>query len=532
MKQKLQTLLKHKLQWLVLLLALFGVSQGVWGYNIAKDSKIYFVNTDAWTEVNMWFWGDGWTDNQTMTHITNTGIYYKKFDNQYDYGGWIFRNASGGGGSYAGFNVQYSVSGNMWYKYNSSTKQTTMAGLNGTAKLNSMISTDGSSYSKTYNSNCVATISGYNLGGGNSSTTDVSASTGSSATATIYPAYASTVTYSGSNGTGFRYLGISTTEKTNGVPSDVASSPTAQSLYCSSCGNTNLADRYAYFIATYSVTASKCTATSAGGSVKLDDKASPLTKTVDAGTSVKFTAVPTNSAWEFEGWYSDAGGSTLVSTSNPYNVTITSAKTLYAKFNNVCGTVNVTNPDGTNYSSCPGGKTLSVSGSNGTGTLSYQWYRTTAATATGGTVVTEKLTAAEGGNYYTPNYNDAGTAYRYYCIARSSGDCESYKSATSGVSGVFNTNTSVLKISPSISLVKSYEPVTLTATNANVESWSLSPTEGPTQYLYDSSKRRVKFKGVGDTPAITYTITATARDGLFTCPGKATVIVEEDEDCE
>lgn len=46
MKHKLQTMLKHKLQWLLLLAALLGVSQGVWGANrdFVKDEYIYFKN--------------------------------------------------------------------------------------------------------------------------------------------------------------------------------------------------------------------------------------------------------------------------------------------------------------------------------------------------------------------------------------------------------------------------------------------------------------------------------------------------------
>lgn len=526
-------MLKHKLQWLVLLTALLGVSQGVWGWSIGGNNiTFYYINTSGWGSVEMHYWGENWSNNASFERIDGTGVYKYTFSSTWNnLGGFLFWNPSNHDEKTGDFNCDKN-STTIFYKEStcSSKTSTSTSDLNGTATIYSMVSTDGVSYSKSANTNCEATVSGYNINGSGTKVSS-SGSTGSSDNASCYPAYATTVTFSGSDGTGYRYLGVSTSNSSS-KPNDLADSDSEQSLKYGTLGGSNVSDRYAYFIATYSVTAAKCTATSSGGSVKLDDKASPLTKTVDAGTSVKFTAVPANSAWEFEGWYSEAAGTNCVSTSNPYTVTITSAKSLYAKFTNVCGTVNVTNPDGTNYSSCPGGKTLSVSGSNGTGTLSYQWYRTTSATATGGTAVTEKFTAAEGGNYYTPNYSDAGTAYRYYCIVRSSGDCESYKSATSGISGVFNTNTSVLKLSPSILLVKSYEPVTITATNANVESWSLSPTEGATQYLYDSSKRRAKFKGVGDSPAITYTITATARDGLFTCPGKAMVIVEEDDDCE
>ncbi len=42
MKHKLQTLLKHKLQWLLLLAALLGVSQGVWARSYSGGEKLYF----------------------------------------------------------------------------------------------------------------------------------------------------------------------------------------------------------------------------------------------------------------------------------------------------------------------------------------------------------------------------------------------------------------------------------------------------------------------------------------------------------
>lgn len=47
MKHRLQTLLKHKLQWLVLLTALLGVSQGVWAdFNIPKNAVFYVDATN------------------------------------------------------------------------------------------------------------------------------------------------------------------------------------------------------------------------------------------------------------------------------------------------------------------------------------------------------------------------------------------------------------------------------------------------------------------------------------------------------
>lgn len=193
------------------------------------------------------------------------------------------------------------------------------------------------------------------------------------------------------------------------------------------------------------------------------------------------------------------------------------------------GNVTVTTTPVGDTSNCPGTKTLSVSASGGIAPLSYQWYKNTVNSTSGGVAVSEKQTAAQGGDSYNPTAYDAGSLY-YYCTVRSSGECESVNPVTSNTASV--TIATGLALSPLTQTVKSYEPVTITATNANVETWSLSPAEGDTQYLYESNKRRTKFKGVGDDPAITYTITGAARAGLFSCPGVATVVVEEDDDCE
>ncbi|MBQ6732162.1 MAG: hypothetical protein IJR06_03475 [Paludibacteraceae bacterium] len=60
MKHKLQTLLKHKLQWLLLLAALLGVSQGVWAGGDATGSIGVYMNvngTSTWYTVYKQNWG-------------------------------------------------------------------------------------------------------------------------------------------------------------------------------------------------------------------------------------------------------------------------------------------------------------------------------------------------------------------------------------------------------------------------------------------------------------------------------------------
>ncbi len=71
MKQKLQNLLKHKLQWLLLLAALLGVSQGVWA------ATIYFDNSEAnWSNVYYGLGHDKYSAlNASMTQVKGTKLY-------------------------------------------------------------------------------------------------------------------------------------------------------------------------------------------------------------------------------------------------------------------------------------------------------------------------------------------------------------------------------------------------------------------------------------------------------------------------
>ncbi len=521
MKHRLQTLLKHKLQWLVLLTALLGVSQGILGHDISAD--IFVVNSGNWAGVNLRITKDNTNYDYGMTHISGTGIYVTS---QRWNGYWGFRFFYG-----SNFDAdwkQTGVSSKTWFNTTDGnvSGSTTLSELNGTAKVVSMVSNDGGSYTKTASSNCQATVSSVNLGSGNWSTDATSGTTGSSnSEVSCYPAYGATITYTATASGKYEFKGFSSTSSTS-LPSNLKSSGHTETAMELGSEHTKY---YAYFATKeYTATANVIGGSSGGGRASVG---SP----VYYGATATFTATP-DDCYTFTGWYSDSGGITLVSTSNPYQITnVTANKTLYAKFTNNAVQVNIDanlNPSEGAYTGCPGGKTLTIAASGGTSPLTYQWYRNTSKSTSGGIAVTEKYTEAQDGNIYTPPVSDAGTNYYYYCIVRSSGVCEPYKSATSNTSDRINLNSSSLVLSPASKHVKSYEPVTITATNANVESWSLSPTEGATQYLYDSSKRRAKFKGVGDSPAITYTITATARDGLFTCPGKAMVIVEEDDDCE
>lgn len=79
MKHKLQTLLKHKLQWLLLLAALLGVSQGVWGATYPANTPVYVRSTTNYSAVAIHVWGGtagtSWP-GQKMNYMGKSGTYY------------------------------------------------------------------------------------------------------------------------------------------------------------------------------------------------------------------------------------------------------------------------------------------------------------------------------------------------------------------------------------------------------------------------------------------------------------------------
>ncbi len=128
--------------------------------------------------------------------------------------------------------------------------------------------------------------------------------------------------------------------------------------------------------------------------------------------------------------------------------------------------------------------------------LTYQWYKNTAASTSGGT----SLGSGNGAqtNNYTPQASSAGTLY-YYCIV--TGTC----SATSAISGAFIVNPILpvsLSIAPSANPVLTGTSVTFTAT----------PINGGTAPVY---QWMVNGTNVG-TNSTTYSYTPTNND-VITC---------------
>ena len=79
MKNKLQTLLKHKLQWLLLLAALLGVSQGVWGATYPANTPVYVRSTTNYAAVAIHVWGGTASTTwpgQKMIYMGQSGSYH------------------------------------------------------------------------------------------------------------------------------------------------------------------------------------------------------------------------------------------------------------------------------------------------------------------------------------------------------------------------------------------------------------------------------------------------------------------------
>ncbi len=79
MKHKLETMLKNKLQWLLLLAALLGVSQGVWGATYPANTPVYVRSTTNYSEVAIHVWGGSASTSwpgQKMNYVGNSGSYY------------------------------------------------------------------------------------------------------------------------------------------------------------------------------------------------------------------------------------------------------------------------------------------------------------------------------------------------------------------------------------------------------------------------------------------------------------------------
>lgn len=133
-----------------------------------------------------------------------------------------------------------------------------------------------------------------------------------------------------------------------------------------------------------------------------------------------------------------------------------------------CSTPTIsTNPSTSTQSICAGanGTSLSVAAS-GTGTITYQWYKNTTNSNSGGTSISGATN-----NSYTPNESSAGTYY-YYCTASTGTGC----TATSQQSGAITVNaapTPTFTASPGTSSTQGVDVIYTTQGSKTNYVWSV-----------------------------------------------------------
>lgn len=159
---------------------------------------------------------------------------------------------------------------------------------------------------------------------------------------------------------------------------------------------------------------------------------------------------------------------------------------------------------------------LSVT-AGGASDYTYQWYYNSSASTSGAIAIPGATSSS-----YTPAM--VGANYYYCSVGAAGGYCE----VASGFSGLTTIN-AVPTLIATPSNVTNYAPVTITASGAEISSWSItSGASEASRYLYKTSATSAKFKGnVGNGSPVTYTIQGSTANG---CSGTATVTVNSNSD--
>jgi hypothetical protein len=288
-------------------------------FNIGGSSvKFYYADTDSWGAVNMYYWGSDWNNNADFTKISNTNIFVYSFSSTWtNLTGYKFRSDSNWT-KQSSDNITSTSTSSVWFSGTSTTKHTSLANLNGTAKIVSKLSTSGT-YSETADSSCVAKVSGYTLSSGATSATATSSSTGSSSSASISAAYGSTITYSGTAGSGYVFKGFSTSN-TSSLPSNVKTSLTTTATGINGSSNTTY---YAYFEKTDDPVATSVSLTPSSTTV---EKNKPITLTATlTGQNASSVTYTFNNTSSYAGSFGSS--STVTTTDSTATTTFTPTAT-------------------------------------------------------------------------------------------------------------------------------------------------------------------------------------------------------------
>lgn len=272
------------------------------GYDISSGVKVYYVDTASWGACQMYLWkdSDGYNTYYSLSKIPNTKIYYYSFGSKWEgYSGFKFRSDTSWSKQSSG-DIKHSITASSWYNGTSTSKHTTLANMNGEAKVVNMISTDGgTTYTATANSNTYTTVSGYNVAANATAATAVSASSDASNNyASISAAYGSTITYKANAGAA-TFKGFSTTNSST-LPSMSSTNTVYTKTATGYNGSTNTTI-YAYYILP------------TDHNVKFMNGTTQFDAQVvkDGGNATAPAPAPTKTGYTFKGWSLTEGGAVV-----------------------------------------------------------------------------------------------------------------------------------------------------------------------------------------------------------------------------
>lgn len=459
MKHKLQTLLKHKLQWFLLLAALFGVSQGVWGYK----SGCYIVgNWDSWS-----YWHSlSNTGDEVTIDLANASYEYhfnarRKYDD--DSGSHEF-GCEGCQKTGSGDVTLYHADNNNYAKL-----KTTVAGkykfkLKGWDGNNPIITvTFPSASTDTYDVAGNGTSSNVWCCGANWSANGC-AMTGNSSSYPVYKAFSNvpvnsnlqfkvTKNDSWDNALGWSSYSSSKSTLVNATASDaggniklVTTTPLNITVFYDgtnvyvetelACTNPTVttnstASSVGLQTATVNGTITNRTCTVSEGGICYSTGSTPtisdskVSKSYESGTqfSVDLSSLSTGTKYYYCAYATLESGATIYG--NIYNFTTTACS--------APSSVTSTQMAAANYCMDTDATALEVTGSGGITPYSYQWYSNTTASTSGGSIID-----GADDNTYTPPTSTAGDKY-YYCVVKSASPCASY-TRESSVSGLIHVD--------------------------------------------------------------------------------------------
>ncbi len=401
------------------------------GFSI-KAGYVYVLNVNDWSGVNMYYWGNGWNNNQAYSKIDNTNIYYFNFPSEWtNLSGIKFNQAKDDWDKQWPSDGTSAVSPPCWFATDSTSAETNMNNMNGGAKVINMISTDGGkTYKQLTSSDCITTISGYNLSSGSATATKKDAKTSNiNSSAEFDAAYGSTVSLSASAKNGYIFKGFSSTNSST-LPSslDATVSYTAKAYD----GDDNTTYYAYYLIETKSVTFN------ANG-----HGTAPANQTVEDGKTATKPTDPTATGYTFGGWYTDSACTTEYNFTTP----VTADITLYAKWTAKTPTVSFDANGGSTPT--PANKTVTYDGTYGdlatttrTGYTFAGWFTT----KTGTTQVTSATKVTNENDHilyahWTANKYNVETVCSYGTLSFTSGVTSGKASTGSAVKFKVTPNT-------------------------------------------------------------------------------------------